>query len=411
MFNYIKDFNKHMKAFLATKFFEYSQAAFFKFLINIYFWRVTNDISFLVLYNIIFEITHGITHLASGKISKESNRFIPLRFGLAFQLVFLGSILFLRESIVEFIIPVAIVGGIAHGTYWSSDNLLKFDLTSPRNRFKFTAVFHILKRLAHGIIPLIASIIVVSNGDVFSSYSTIFVAALIFTALALTSTFFISKKKKFATKKYKPFKVAKEVFRDKNLRIACFSTFLSSIASILPILLGLMLFFSSGTELSIGGYQFITVGIAVIANYLVGKYFSCKDYKKLLIYGGTMNFLLIFILFIRQDFVSILIYGVLTSFFSVANNPFFPMSQDALNAHAKSKKQLLDIRVEYVSIHELFDVFGKVIGLLIILLLHYSLSFKVIAIAATLLALAKLLSNIYICKIKNGKCVDIDGLN
>ncbi len=409
--SYLKHFNKHLKSFLVTKFFAYSQEAFFKFLINIYFWRITNDISFLVLYNILFEVAHGLTYFPAGKISKEYDRFLPLRLGLILQFVFLGLILYLKEGVTQYIIPVAIIGGIAHGAYWSSDNLLKFDLTNPKIRLKFTAIHHILKQIAYALIPLIASILVITNGNIISSYAEIFIASLVFIALALISTFFISKRNNFAQKSYAPVKTAFALLKNRNIRIACISTFLSCVADILPILLGLVLFFSSGTELSIGSYQFITVIVAVVINYLVGNFFSKKDYKKMLIYGGLINFALIFILLLRQDFVSVLIYGILSSIFSVANNPFYPLTQDSLSIYAKNKKHLLNIRVEFMTLVEMFVMFGKTVGLLVLLLIHFNLGFKTIAITAVIFAFARLLANVYITKIKDGKTVAIDSLN
>ncbi len=407
----LKNLSKHLKAFLVTKFFAYSQEAFFKFLINIYFWRITNDISFLILYNIIFEFAHTLTYFPSWKISKEYNRFFPLRIGLVLQFVFLGLILFLKEDIIQYIIPVALIGGIAHGAYWSSDNLLKFDLTNPKNRLKFTAIHHILKQIAYSLVPLIASLLVINNWNIVSSYAEIFTASMIFTFLALISTFFISKQNSFVKNKYSPIKTWTALLKDKNIRTAFISTFLSYIADILPLLLGLVLFFSSGTELSIGSYQFITVLMAVIVNYLVGKYYSQKDYKKLLIYWGLINFALIFILLIKQDFISILIYGILSSIFSVANNPFYPLIQDSLSMYAKNKKHLLDIRVEFMTLIEISVMLGKISGLLFLLIIHFNLGFNTIAITAIIFAFAKLLSNFYVTKIKGDKFITIDSIN
>ena len=409
---YLKCFSKSLKAFLVTKFFAYGQEAFLKFLINIYLWRISNDMSFLVLYNIIFEISHGLTYFPAGKISKEYDRFLPLRTGLVLHCVFLGLILFLKESIIQYVIPVAIIGGVAHGAYWSSDNLLKFDLTNSNNRLKFTAVHHILKQTAQALIPLIASILVVAkNGAVVISYAGVFVASLIFTVLSLISTFFISKQNHFSQNSYTPLKTALVLLRNNNIRVAGISIFLSYVSDILPILLGLVLFFSSGTELSVGSYQFITIVIAIAVNFFVGEYFSRRDYKKLLVYGGLINFSLIVILLFSQNFVSVLIYGILSSIFSVANNPFYPLVQDSLGAYANDKQQLIDIRVEFTTIIEMFVVSGKIVGLLILLLIYFDPGFKAIAVSVVIFAFTRLLANIYISTIKIGSSVAIDSLN
>lgn len=411
MLDYVRDFSSHLKAFLITKFLVYSQEAFIQFFINIYFWRMTHNIPFLVLYNVVYLICQLIAYFPAGKISKEYSRFVPLRAGLVLKFLFLMLILFLKGSIVDYIVPVAVIGGLGAGLYWSSDDLLKFDLSNPNNRLRFAAVFTILSQIASSMMPLIASLLIVMNGDGVVSYSNIFLASMLLTCLALASTFFISKKDRFRSKEYSFSKAARALWKDRNIRIACISTTLSYVNYALPILLGLLLFITSGTELSIGAYQFITVIVAVVANYTVGAIFSRKDYRKLLIYGGLVNFAVIFILFLRQDFTSILIYGILASLFSAASTPFYPMTQDSLSTHAKGRKELVDLRVEYMALVQIFSVAGQVAGFLILLLLAYSMSFTSIASVAALMAFASFLGNVSMARMKDGKRTNIDWMN
>ena len=409
--NYTKDFQKPQKAFLLTKFLAYSQFAFASFLINVYFWRITEDVSFLVLFNIIFYLFHALTYIPAGKVCKEWNRFIPLRIGAILQIVYLVAILIAKERITEFVIPIAIIGGIAHGAYWSSDNLLKFDLTSPDNRFKFLAVGETLKNVAGLFMPLIASIIVIIDGGVFSSYSRVFLLAIFFSILVLVSSLFISSNKKFKSDQYDLWRVSKKLLGNKNIRIACFVNMFRYIADCLTVLLGLLLYFSSGTELSLGGYQFVTVLIVILAAYLSGSIVKRKNYRPLLIYGGLIEFLLIFILFISQSYVAIFVYGILSSLITFTSYPLYPLTLDALNMCSKDQKECVNIRVEYITLQELFVGAGYIIGFLILLLVHYSMSPIIIGITAVILALTSLLARIYITKIKDNKFVAIDGMN
>jgi len=403
--------NKHIKAFLVTKFFAYSQQAFFGIFINIYLWRLTNDISILVFYNIIFTLFHGLAILPAGKIAKEYNRFLPLRLGLIIQIFFLSLILYLKEDIISNLILVGILGGIGHGLYWASDDILKFDLTNPSNRLSFTSTFHILKNFAKGLIPLFASYLIVKNGELISSYHTIFLCAFIITLLSLISSFFISNVKQFKTQDYNFFNTSLNLLKNKKIRIILYSTILSKFSETLPILLGLLLFFATGSELSIGSYQFITLFLAIISNYLLMKLFNSSHYKKLLIYGGIINFSLIFILFVNQSFSGLLLYGILTSIFAVTNNPRHPVRLDTINGYAKNKEELLNIRIEYINLMELFDIFGKLLSFIFLGLLALSMNFYLIAIIASILALGKLFANFLIAKIENKDFINIDTMN
>ena len=395
------NFSKQLKAFLTTKLFAYSQSIFAQFLINIYFWRITQNIHVLVVYNVIFAIAHVIIYLPAGKLGKEYDRFLPLRIGVVAQLLYLFLILFLGSNVISYIIIIAIIGGIADGMYWSSDNLLKFDLTEPDNRLKFTSAYQILKSIAGSLLPIFASIIVVTNdGGVFSEYGRVFIAATICAVLTLVSSFFISDTKRLESEQFRFFCTARRLWRDKNIRIACYSTFLAEIPDVLPILLGLLLYIGSKTEFSFGSYQFITVLITVVTTYLLGKYFSRKEYRKLLIWGGVANFFCTFILLASQSYFAILLYGILTSIFLFMNVPQNPMILDALTAHSSDEAERNNIRVEYVALQEMFDAGGKIVGYLVLLFVGSFTNTLTVGVVIGFCALSALASNIVITRIQ-----------
>lgn len=408
----LHEFSRPTKAFLLTKMFAYTQSAFAQFLINIYFWRITKNISFLVLYNSVFVLFHTLAYIPASKFAKEHNRFVPLRAGMILQLAYLAMILVLREKVIEYIIPVALVGGVAHGSYWTSDNLLKLDLTNPDNRLRFTSIIQILQSIANSLCPLLASLVVLSDGEVFNSYSKVFVAALIFAALTLISSFYVSDMVKLEGSKFSLVATAKTLLRDRNIRIACASNFLTSVSEVLPILLGLMLFISSGTELSLGSYQFVTVSLVIMTNYVMGKYGVRKHYRRLLYVGGALDFLLVFILFLSQSYGAILLYGILKALVSFMSAPAYALTLDAFNIHCKDSRECVDQRVEYLMLGEICVSGGKLAGLLVLLLLlRTSLSPVLIGSAVALLSLADMLSSIYVTKIQDGPHSNIDHLN
>ncbi|MFA6524179.1 MAG: MFS transporter [Candidatus Paceibacterota bacterium] len=407
-FSYTKNFPKSLKVFLLTKFFAYSQSAFAQFLINIYFWRITKNIPFLVLFNIFFCISHTLTYFPAGRIAKIYNRFLPMRIGTILQIFYLLLIIFLKENIVYFIVPVAIIGGVAHGFYWFSDNLLKLDLTTPDIRLPFTAIYTIIHSMANSIIPLLASILVINDGTIFHSYSRVFILGILCALVVFILSFFISSKKKFDVPLLNFRNVSKRLLKDRNVRIACVSTALSYISNVLPMLIGLLLFISSGSELSLGAYQFITVLIVAITNYIMGKYlFSRKNYRKLLFLSGITDVLFVGILIISQSYLAILIYGILKALFSFAGGPFYPLSQDAFSIYCKDDNEYAEMRIIYIILQEIFVCVGSIIGFLVVLLLHKTINPLLISIIVIIFACTDLLSKFYITKIKDDKNVKI----
>ena len=409
--NYIKDFQKPLKSFLIMKFFAYSQSAFARFLINIYFWRITGNISFLVLFNVVFYLSHTLTFIFAGKINKEVNRFASLRIGMILQIVYLFLILLIKDRIVEYIIPIAIIGGIAYGAYWSSDNLLKLDLTAPKNRFKSETFYEVLKNTARLLIPLIASILVVTDGGIFHAYSKVFIMALVFAVLVLISSFFISPEKKFKAGKYDLRNTFKKLWSDKNIRIASLAQTFRYIPTSLSVLLGILLFISSGTELSLGGYQSITVLIAIITNLCAGAYFKRKSYKTMLIGGGVVNLILVCILLFSQSYTAIFIYGILSSIFAFTSAPLYPLTLDTFNMCAKNKKECANMRAEFIVLQELFVGSGFIIGFLILLIVKDIHNVWALGLVIIILSLFDLFSRILAAKIKDGKYATIDGMN
>ncbi|MEA2701808.1 MAG: transporter, family, putative transporter [Candidatus Parcubacteria bacterium] len=344
------------------KLFAYSQSAFAHFLINVYFWRITEDIQFLVLFNITFAASHALVYVFAGKVAKEFNRFIPLRVGVVIQIFYLGLVLVLGESVVPYIIPIAMLGGIADGLYWSSDNLLKFDLTEPDNRLRFGALQQIARSVTGALLPLAASVLVVTGTGGLEAYGKVFVAAMVCAGLVFFTSFFISPERTKGSGRFRFLVTIKRLWKDRNIRLASYATLLSQVEEVLPILIGLLLFLKTGTELSLGAYQFVTVTIAVLVNYSLGRFFARKNYRTLLIWGGLANLLTVCLLLLSQSYLALIVYGILKSLFSFAYVPRYPLVLDALTAHCRDEAERDDVRVEYVTLLDIVDATGKIIG-------------------------------------------------
>ena len=399
--SYILEFPRSLKAFLVTKLLAYTQSAFAQFLINIYFWRITQDVKVLVIFNIVFAVAHVIAFMVAATSSKKHTAVLSLQIGTLLQILYLLSVLFLQDSIVTYVILVAMLGGIAHGAYWFSDNLLKFDLTNPDNRLKFTGAYQSVKSAAGAIVPFVASLLVLSGGDVFHSYARVFIAAIICTLLVLAVSVLTLQTSTTADTNFAFVTHSKKLWHSKNIRLACISTLLGQIAVIIPTVLGLLLFIRNGSELSLGSYQLITVCVVIVTNYYMGTYFHREHYRKLLMYGGILNFLFIVILLISQSYLAILLYGVLTSLCSFMLAPQYPMIQDALTMYCSSKEECQEIRVEYIALQECFDGTGKVIGFLILLLIGNFTNIVSISSVLILAGLSALASTIVITRIKD----------
>ncbi len=408
---YIKDFSKSLKVFLSTKFFFYTQTAFSQFLINIYFWRITHNIGFLVEYNVISDFILALSYLPFGKIAKEKNRFLPFRIGIILQLVYLFLILYLKGSVINFVIPISILFGLAQGGYWLSDDLLKLELTDPENRLRFNSAINILENIAKSIIPLFASILVVSDGDIFHSYSRIFYLAIIFSLFVFISSFYISDKNTFKTNKFNFLRACKDLLRDRNTRIASFSNMMGYVGDNFSILMGLLLFSRTHTEISFGLFQCLSVLAVLITQYLSGKFFDRRNYKFMLLFGGITDFLLILTLVLTHSYFALILYGFLHALISFTHSPQYLLTLDAFNMHCKSEEDYLKKRVEYVVLQQIFLNIGRIAGTLLILIISNTINPVFIGLVMVVFAASNLTSNLMAISIKQKSYVSIDDLN
>lgn len=188
-------FGKALKSFCFTKSLSYIQEAFLKFFMSIYLWRLTGDVSSIVLYTAIHEIAHMGAYFVLGRFGKEHSRFLPLKAGFLLQSVFLLLVILVGSNIVSLIIPVAIIGGFAHGMYWFGDNLLKFDLSNPGNRLKFTGITVVLRQAAFTFVPLFAALLIEREIDVTISYVKLFAISFAIALMGFFSVSMISQKR------------------------------------------------------------------------------------------------------------------------------------------------------------------------------------------------------------------------
>ena len=401
MADYLDAFSKPLKAFLAAKLLAYVQASFAQFLINVYFWRLSHDIRLLVAFNVAFAAAHLVSYVLAGRWSKARGGLVAMRVGAVLQIAYLALVASLGGSVLSYIAVVAVVGGVADGMYWASDNLLRFDLTSPDNRLKFVEAGQIAKTLAGALVPLAASLLVVAGGaGIAAGYDRVFIAAAVSSAAVFAASYLIRDGVRAADVKLRLRSSSIRLWKDRNIRLACYSTFLAKAAGALPVLIGLLLFVGSGTELALGGYQTATVLVAVAARYAFGKRFARRHYRRLMIVAGVGAFASTFIVFASQGFWALLAYGILASIFQAMSAPQAPLALDALTMHCADERELAETRVEFITLQELFDGAGRAAGFAPLLLLASFSQFGLVAAVVAIYAVAALASNILIAEIR-----------
>ena len=121
-----------------------------------YLLNITNEnIGSVAIYYVIDYTITGICMYIIGYFLKKYNLANIYRIGILIKCVFVISIVFLREQIQYFLIPIAIVLGIAETIYWGAcDNIVGL-VTNENNRKKYTTNKKIIRSFTKIIMPTI----------------------------------------------------------------------------------------------------------------------------------------------------------------------------------------------------------------------------------------------------------------
>lgn len=121
-----------------------------------YLLNITNDnMGAIAIYYVVdYAITGIFIYVIAGFLKKYNIEKI-YRVGILIKCIFVISIVFLREQIQSFLIPIAIILGISETIYWGAcDNIVGL-ATNEKNREKYTANKKIIRSFVKVIMPII----------------------------------------------------------------------------------------------------------------------------------------------------------------------------------------------------------------------------------------------------------------
>ncbi len=108
--------------------------------LNLYLWRLTEDLVVNGIFNII---VYGMTPIAfaiGGWIAKKKDRMVTYRLGIALITVFFLVVIIAQENVVAYYPWFAIFNGLALGLYWTGYLVLMYDVTQSRNRSRYMGI-------------------------------------------------------------------------------------------------------------------------------------------------------------------------------------------------------------------------------------------------------------------------------
>ena len=325
--------------------------------VNVYIWRLKQNFVLIGIYNLFIHIFTPITFVLSGYLSKNRNGTIALRLGIIFHALFFFIILILQKKAANYVIPLGSFLGIAAGFYWLAFQVLTFDLTNDMNRDTFNSYHGMFGALSGMFAPLTAGFIINTQKNLTGYYIVFGISLAIFIIIIAIST--VLKTYKFEGK----FKLGYIIKNSRtSWRSILTSNFFFGIRNgILMFLINLLIFIVVQNELSIGKTTLIGAFISIVSFQIIEKIMKPDKRKIFLTTGTIMMLLAVTPILLKINFINIIIFIIINSFFT----PFFNVPFHSASYNIIDKSGHPSERIEYIIFREIALNLGRILGILL----------------------------------------------
>jgi YQGE family putative transporter len=156
--------------------------------LNLYLWRLTQDLTINAVYNIISFAMTPAAFALGGLIAKKRDRMLTYRIGIVMIAFFYLMVIIAQEHVPDYYIWFALFNGISSGFYWTGYLVLQYDVSTDSNRIRFLAMNMVMFNTAGLAGPALAGFIIQRN-EGLQGYIFIFTMAFIMFVIAAIVSF------------------------------------------------------------------------------------------------------------------------------------------------------------------------------------------------------------------------------
>lgn len=351
-------------------------AAFF----GVYLWKETHNFVLLGWFTLLVQFAMAITFWIAGNGVKEGNKMVAIRLGIGISAVFYALVLLLGRQAVHYIVLLGVVQGVANGLFWLAYNVLYFEVTNADNRDRYNGLAGVYGSLIGMLVPW-ASGVLINRLGADNGYRAIFGLSLAIFIIGMIVSFWIRNRR---TEGHYNWRHAWLTLRHSSSHWRLISVSLAAQGfreSVFGLLIGLLVYIQTGSELRLGNYLFIVSGVGFVGFYAVGKWLRPLWRSKGMLFGAIAITLVILPFFVRVNYTTLLLFGIGTSlFFPLYAIPMTSAVFDAIGAD----KDSAELRVEYVVMRELALIAGRMAGM-VVFIVTLSISKEPLAINTMML--------------------------
>ncbi len=336
--------------------------------VNVYLWKLKKDFLLIGWFNLYQFLAMMITFVIAGRLAKKMDRVLLLRLGVAILAIFYLVVLLFNKQATNYYWILGWILGIGQGFYWFAYHVLYFEITEPDNRDIFNGMNGLVTSLGSMIAPLLSGWFLSTKVGT-AGYQKVFLISLIVFFVAVILSFMFYKRK--SEGKYMFKEVVYQTIHNQNWR----RIFLAMISQggregAIVFLIGLLIYISTGNEFSLGTYTAVISGVSLITYYFVGRWMRKNWRKQAMMIGSLMMSLVLFPLFLKTSFTTLMVYGVGTSIFAPLY--FIPLTTIVFDLIGENEKSV-SLRGEYIVLREIGLNIGRILTIAIYLFLMHSI--------------------------------------
>ncbi|MCL4514082.1 MAG: MFS transporter [Firmicutes bacterium] len=331
--------------------------------VNIYLWKLHPQMRIIALYNLFVFSTVLLAFPVWGWLAKKKNSILCLILGMMFYSIFYLAILALKEKVINYLFVFGMLMGAAISSTALAYHVLTYDTTDNKNRDLFYGLNGLIGSLIGMAAPLFSGWVIVAFKEMMG-YRVIFLIStslLVFSGVASLVLAMPAPRQD-----YRFFKVLATKNRDWR-RIMAAMGILGLRDGIFVFIVNLLVFINTRSELSLGGYSFLTSTLGLLSFYIVGKNLQPEKRIVYSFVGAIMLALATFVLAFSRTIQGILVFGVINAVF----NPLWSIPSSSLSFQAIGNDPDSSVlRLEYIVVREIPLNLGRISSLAIFLVLE-----------------------------------------
>ncbi len=333
--------------------------------VTVYLWINSHDLDLICRYYIALFVVTPFFFVLAGWYSQVRDRLHVYRLGLILHAVYYGALLTLQEQAPDHAVALGALLGVTWGAYWGGANTINYDVTTHGRRELFYGLLGAVTNLARLAAPPIGGLIIRMSADPLRGYQRLFTLVLVLYIVA----FFLSYRLP-EDKERRPFRIRRALFPGRDQRdwqhVMLASVSLAGSFHIFSILLGLLMYFETNNEVSVGGFASYQALVAIGVSTFLGRVMRPQTRGRYMFLASVILFAGGFLFFAKITALTLIAFGLIRSLsMSMFGIGHFSLRMEIIANSALDPSQ----RIEYLCAWEIPLAIGRVLMVLCLMLL------------------------------------------